>query len=141
MNDTFAIFQLLIGVYLIYCAITGRGKLYENEYLKCSREQYVKTMRILAAITGVILTGSTALELAGVVPPASTVGWILWALGFLPILGMAVYSSRMTDREAARQGRKTSAAAKDAAPTHDPLRAAFVFDDDDEKENTTQNNG
>ena len=49
-SDMLSLFSLIIGVYLIYAAIVGRGKLYENEYLNCPREQYVKGLRILAAI-------------------------------------------------------------------------------------------
>lgn len=61
-SDMLSLFSLIIGVYLIYAAIVGRGKLYENEYLNCPREQYVKGLRILAAISGVLLTVSNLLE-------------------------------------------------------------------------------
>ena len=37
-SDMLSLFSLIIGVYLIYAAIVGRGKLYENEYLNCPRE-------------------------------------------------------------------------------------------------------
>lgn len=81
-SDMLSLFSLIIGVYLIYAAIVGRGKLYENEYLNCPREQYVKGLRILAAISGVLLTVSNLLEYLGVIAYGSPIAIALWALGF-----------------------------------------------------------
>lgn len=125
-------FELFIGVYLIYAAIKGDGKLYENEYLNCSREEYIKGMRKLAVITGVLMIASALLELVGVVDPVSVTGLILWAVSFASIIVMMVYSVKKTDREAARAGKPTSQSHPEKA--HDPLRAAFVFDEEDEEE-------
>ena len=126
------IFELFIGVYLIYAAIKGDGKLYENDYLKCSKEEYVKTMRKLAALTGVLMIISGGLELLGVVDPASVAALILWGISFASIIVMMVYSVKKTDREAANAGRPTNQ--PNSEKPHDPLRAAFVFDEEDEEE-------
>ncbi|MDD6044758.1 MAG: hypothetical protein PUC76_03810 [Clostridia bacterium] len=125
-------FELLIGVYLIYAAIKSDGKLYENDYLKCSREEYVKGMRRLALLTGVIMLLSSGLELLGVTEPNSVLSWILWFITFGSIILMMVYSVKKTDREAAKAGKSTGAASPEKP--HDPLRAAFVFDDDEDEE-------
>ena len=125
-------FELLIGVYLIYAAIKGDGKLYENDYLKCSREEYVKGMRRLALLTGVIMLLSSGLELLGITEPNSVLSWILWFITFGSIILMMVYSVKKTDREAAKAGKSTGAASPENP--HDPLRAAFVFDDDEDEE-------
>lgn len=130
-------FELFIGVYLLYAVIKGEGKLYENEYLNCPREEYVKGMRKLALITGVLMLVSCGLEFFKVVEPGSTMGWILWLLTFLSILMMMVYSIKKTDRVAAKAGRIT-VYSKTEQPdkNYDPLRAAFVFDDEEEQAET-----
>lgn len=124
-------FELLIGVYLIYAAIKGEGKLYENEYLNCSREEYVKGMRKLAALTGVLMILSCGLELSGIIAPASIAGLVLWAVSFASIILMMVYSMKKTDREAAKAGRPTNQS--NPEKPYDPLRAAFVFDEEDDE--------
>ncbi len=129
-SDMFSLFSLFIGAYLIYAAIVGRGKLYENEYLNCPREQYVKGLRILAAVSGALLTVSNLLEYLGVIGYGSPLAIALWAAGFASLIVMMVYSAKKTDRKAAAAGRKTSATS--GKQGHDPLRAAFVFDDEED---------
>lgn len=130
MDNMFSLLQVFIGVYLLYCAITGKGKVLENEFLKVPREEYVKKLRIFAAISGAVLTVSSGLEYAGVIVAGSTLSWIAWGVGFVSILPMMIYSSRSTDKEAAKANQATTA--QNAAPKKDPLRAAFIFDDEDE---------
>ena len=125
-------FELFIGIYLIYAAIKGEGKLYENEYLNCSREEYVKGMRILALITGLLMLASSGLELLNVVDPVSALGIILWVMTFICIVLMMVNSVKKTDRAAAKAGKST--AQSHPEKPHDPLRAAFVFDDEEDEE-------
>lgn len=126
----FSLLQIIIGVYLLYSAITGKGKVLENEFLKVPREEYVKKLRILAAISGTVLTVSSGLEYAGVIVPRSTLSWIAWGVGLASILPMMIYSSRSTDKEAAKANQATTA--QSSAPKKDQLRAAFVFDDEEE---------
>lgn len=133
----FSLLQLIIGVYLLYCAAMGKGKIFENDYIKVPRAEYVKKLRILSAISGTILTVTSALEYFGVLVPGTTLGWISWAIGLASIIPMMVYSSKSTDREAAKAGRPTAEAAKakgQPTPPKDPLRAAFVFDEEEEEE-------
>lgn len=108
----FSLLQLIIGVYLLYCAAMGKGKIFENDYIKVPRAEYVKKLRILSAISGTILTVTSALEYFGVLVPGTTLGWISWAIGLASIIPMMVYSSKSTDREAAKAGRPTAEAAK-----------------------------
>lgn len=143
MDNMFSLLQLIIGVYLLYCAAMGKGKIFENDYIKVPRAEYVKKLRVLSAISGAILTATSALEYFGVLVPGTTLGWISWAVGLASIIPMMVYSSKSTDREAAKAGRPTAEAAKakgQPMPAKDPLRAAFVFDDEeDEPDNLTGN--
>lgn len=136
----FSLLQLLIGVYLLYCAISGRGKVLENDFLKVPREEYVKKLRILSAVSGTILTVTSLLEYLGVIVPGSTIGWITWGLGLASILPMMVYSSKSTDKEAARAGKPTGKSAENAGAKKDPLHDAFVFDEEEapEKKNPEQ---
>ena len=127
--------QLIIGIYLLVCAVRGKGKVLENEYLKIPRERYVKIMRILSAICGAVLCATSALELAGILLPGTVLAWVFWALGIASILPLLVFSIKATDREAAKAG-KPGPEAGQKAPAHDPLRAAFVFDDEEEEEGT-----
>ena len=119
----FSLLQLIIGVYLLYCAAMGKGKIFENDYIKVPRAEYVKKLRILSAISGTILTVTSALEYFGVLVPGTTLGWISWAIGLASIIPMMVYSSKSTDREAAKAGRHTAEAAKakgQPMPAKDP---------------------
>ena len=130
--DMMTWFDLAVGAYLLYAAITGKGNLFENEYLKCPKEQYVKTMRFMALFTGLAMAARGGLELAGVVVSGTALGWILWAVVFALILAMMIYSVKKTDRAAASAGKSTQASHPEKPENHDPLRAAFVFDDEDD---------
>ena len=142
MDNMFSLLQLIIGVYLLYCAAMGKGKIFENDYIKVPRAEYVKKLRILSAISGAILTATSALEYFGVLVPGTTLGWISWAIGLASIIPMMVYSSKSTDREAAKAGRPTAEAAKaKGQPPKDPLRAAFVFDEEEEEADNLTGNG
>ena len=141
MDNMFSLLQLIIGVYLLYCAAMGKGKIFENDYIKVPRAEYVKKLRILS---GAILTATSALEYFGVLVPGTTLGWISWAIGLASIIPMMVYSSKSTDREAAKAGRPTAEAAKakgQPMPSKDPLRAAFVFDEEEEEADNLTGNG
>ena len=67
--------------------------------------------------------------------PGTVLAWVFWALGIASILPLLVFSIKATDREAAKAG-KPGPEASQKAPAHDPLRAAFVFDDEEEEEGT-----
>ena len=135
-SETFSLIGLLIGVYLLYAAITGKGKLYENEYVSCSKEQYDRGLRRLSAVSGALLTLTNGLQYAGIVQAGSLIGIIFWALGFSSLVLMMIFTTKHTDKKAAAAGRKTVGG--DEKPK-DPLRAAFVFDDEpEEKENNNK---
>lgn len=125
----FIVFQLVAGGYLLLSAIRGKSKLFNNEYLRVPREKYVKTMRILCAVSGVALLFTNVLELSGLFTVDSFWGWLGWGIGLSTLVVMAVYSARCTDKNAAAARRRTTG-------VKDPLRAAFVFDDDEEEHDT-----
>jgi len=123
-------FQVLLALYLLFQALRGKGRIFQNDYLKIPREKYVKIMRLLCLFTGIFMLSAAVLELSGLMKTGTPLSWILWGLTMLGCFSFILFNVRSTDREkanAAAQGR--------AVPTKenpDPLRAAFVFDDEDE---------
>ena len=124
MIDFIVVVQFAGSLYLLVSAIVGKGKLFCNEYLKISREKYVKVLRILSAVSGIALTLTNALELGGVFASESALGVIGWAIGFGALVALMIFAIAVTGRQPAVTGQGP---AKDT----DPLRAAFVFDDED----------
>lgn len=122
-------FQALIAAYLVYSAIRGKGQLFENAYTKCPYEAYLKGMRIVCLIGGIVMLAVSVLFIAMPELHGGILGWVLWALGLLAVLAIFVYNVKMTDRKAAAAAQKNAASAVRAK---DPLRAAFVFDDEEE---------
>lgn len=135
-SETFSLIGLLIGVYLLYAAITGKGKLYENEYISCSKEQYDKGLRRLSAVSGALLTLTNGLQYIGVVQAGSVLGIVFWAVGFASLVLMMIFTTKHTDKKAAAAGRRTISGGEEKP--HDPLRAAFVFDDEDEEKDNNK---
>lgn len=54
LNSMMAIFNVLIGVYCTYSAITGKGSAYKNDYPEEIKEVANKSMRKLLAVIGPI---------------------------------------------------------------------------------------
>lgn len=131
------IFQLIVAVYLLYMAIRGKGKLFDNKYTKCPYEKYRLIMRLLCALSAVLMASGCILELTGVIPPNSTLSWVLWGLGFASLIAILVFNIAMTDRKAAMaamQAEQEAKASGAGAAKDDPLRGAFVFDDEEGEE-------
>ncbi|HWR18418.1 MAG TPA: hypothetical protein VN608_02265 [Clostridia bacterium] len=123
-------FQAALAAYLVIAAIRGKGQLFENPHTKCPYETYVRVMRILSAVSGVLLLTGAILRLTNVVSSESVLGWVIWGIGLVSIAAIFVYNIRMTDRKAAAAAQKN---AYESARSKDPLRAAFVFDDEEEE--------
>ncbi|MEG1547397.1 MAG: hypothetical protein RR232_05310 [Clostridia bacterium] len=122
-------FQIALAAYLLYCVVTGRGKLFDNKYVKGDPKKYHVTMRILCGVSGTILLATSILELTGVVTVGSPFYWINWGVGFASIIALLAYNLLKTDRAAAAEATKQAQAEYKRS---DPLKAAFVFDDEDD---------
>ena len=61
--DFMLYFNIFIGVYLLYYAIKGTGKIYENEYPKEVKEAHAKFLRKFCWIVGIAMIALTVLEL------------------------------------------------------------------------------
>ena len=82
INSFMVYFNLLIGVYITYAAITGKGKAFENDYPKEIKEEIFKFNRTMYFIIGPVLTVLSVLELLKV-PYA---GWASIVLVFVAIV-------------------------------------------------------
>ena len=123
-------FQAALAAYLVIAAIRGKGQLFENPHTKCPYETYVRVMRILSAVSGVLLLTGAILRLTNIVSSESVLGWVIWGIGLVSIAAIFVYNIKMTDRKAAAAAQKN---AYETARSKDPLRSAFVFDDEEEE--------
>jgi hypothetical protein len=93
MNSFMIWFNLLIGVYISYVAITGKGKPYDNDYPKEIKDEVYKLNRLMYAIAGPLLVGSGALELA--MPNALWATWLSIGCVLFVIVGyLVVFYSR-----------------------------------------------
>lgn len=61
--DFMLYFNIFIGIYLLYYAIKGSGKIYENEYPKEVKEAHAKFLRKFCWIVGIGMIILTVLEL------------------------------------------------------------------------------
>ena len=61
--DFMLYFNIFIAIYLLYYAIKGTGKIYENEYPKEVKEAHAKFLRKFCWIVGIAMLVLTVLEL------------------------------------------------------------------------------
>ncbi len=131
MGGFFGMFQLLLGVYLIYGAITGKGQLYTAQNIKKGMEEkYKKTMRIFSWVLAPLLLTQGVVDLMqgsgeAYQPALYTVSIVLWVIVMIGVIAMAVCTYRLTDRSRPAQNRNN---AQPAIP-----RAAFEFDEPEAK--------
>ncbi|MBR0026861.1 MAG: hypothetical protein IJP37_06860 [Clostridia bacterium] len=125
MNTSFLdLFQAAIGVYMLIAAISGKGKIYENEYVKEGCEQkYRKTMRISLFILGPLCMLGAALNLfkvdeSGILFP------IIWGLTVAGFIVLIVMTARLTDKK-----KKLAPPTEEGKPRKHP---AFDFDEDED---------
>lgn len=126
MGGIMSIFEIGIGGYLLYCAITGKGAIYDDKNVKKDqRAKYRKTMRIFSWILAGLMLPCGILEYMGATEGAPawymTLSNILWGASMVAIVALMVLAIRMTDRNKA--GGK--------AVRHEAPRAAFYFDEDE----------
>jgi len=65
MNQLMAGFSVLIGLFALYSAITGKGPAYKNDYPKAMQADAAKMMRIFCAIIGPVVTTFGVLDYLG----------------------------------------------------------------------------
>ncbi len=137
MGNFFGLFELIIGVYLIYGAITGKGQLYRNEHVKKGQEAlYKKRVRQISAVLGPIMLAEGVIDYILHAQEAGgalrVLSLVLWGLALTGIGVLFVVSLRLTDRS------KTGSQAKQTQQRPAAPRSAFEFDDEDEPDKTKE---
>lgn len=127
MGNMLGMFELALGAYIFYCAVTGKGQLYTNENIKKGLErQYKQSMRNISWALGPVMLATGAIDMLNAerqIPALSIAFWVLFFLSFLLIAAMFTVSFRMTDREKAAQSKQKG---------QQPLpHSAFDFDEHD----------
>lgn len=79
------IFNIFIAAYLLYYAIKGTGKVYENEYPKAMKEEHAKLLRKFCWITGVGLLVFSILEYIKGFNSVWTIVSIVYVLGCIVV--------------------------------------------------------
>ena len=62
LNDFMLYFMLFVAVYVLYYAIRGEGKIYENDYPKAIQEDHKKLLRKFCWVIGLGIIPLTILE-------------------------------------------------------------------------------
>lgn len=122
-------FQLGLGLYLLYCGISGKGAIYDDKNIKKDqRPKYRKYMRIFSLVISVLMLAGAVVDFVAFSQESPDPAWntartVLWATSMVVLIGIIVISVRMTDRT------------KSSNPTrHTAPRAAFEFDDEEDQE-------
>ncbi len=135
------LFKAIIAVYLLAGAIRGKGKLIDNQFPKCKPETYRLIMRLICAFAALVILANSAFEFLAdttylpLTPEQySFINTVLWAVGLVGLLALIVVNIVLTDRKAMDEARKKQEQERLGSNKGDRLRAAFVFDEEDEKQ-------
>lgn len=118
----------LIGLYLIYSAIVGKGKLFQNEFVKEGMEQKHKTIvRITSLVIGILMLATVAIAFLDKYGEYRLATMIIFGVVLAAFLVSTLLLRRCTDLEAKRKAmndRYAGVSGKSPA-------AAFVFDEEE----------
>ena len=135
--DLFSLLKAAAGVYLIYGAITGRGKFFENEYPKCSREKYLIIMRLACLISGLIIIADGVLGFFAILEGMPVWKDVIFWVGMASIIAVIVLNVALTDRKAMEQARLK----QEEEARRNYRHAAFDFEDEQEPEEDASGEG
>lgn len=125
------IFELFLGVYMLYGAVTAKGQFYKTDNVKKGMEEkYKKIIRLFCVLLGIPMTiiGAFGTFIKGAMTDMALlellnkVIFALWILSFIGVIILFVLVFRMTDRT------KTSKPGGSGKPAP---RAAFEFDEEE----------
>jgi len=84
MNNFMSIIMIVIGVFIIYSAITGKGPAYKNDYPEEIQEEHRKMLRIFCTIVGPVV-------LAGGILDYMKIPWGFWVSTGVIVPGIIIY--------------------------------------------------
>lgn len=126
MGNLFGVFEIGVGVYLLYGAFTGKGQMYQTDNIKKDKvDEYKKAVRLMCFILGPMLAALGAVDTINAQNPSSIlriISIVLMVLTFIGVAVLFVIAFRMTDRSKPAKAKK----GHESAPA-----AAFEFDDED----------
>ncbi|MPN19606.1 hypothetical protein SDC9_166978 [bioreactor metagenome] len=94
----FAIFELGVGLYFAYLAIMGKGNAFKFPYVKDGMEKtYAKGLRLFYALLSPLLLAVGGLEFADF-ESRGTLQLIIWGVIMLVMIGVFIFSYKMTDK-------------------------------------------
>ena len=65
MGGIMSMFMIIIGVFIMYSAITGKGPAYKNDYPEAMQEAHTKMLRTFCWIVGPIVLATGILDYMG----------------------------------------------------------------------------
>jgi hypothetical protein len=94
----FAIFEIAVGLYFVYLAILGKGKAFKFPYVKEGMEvQYAKGLRLFYGGLAPLLLAVGGLEFVEL-EGKNTIQLIIWGVIMLVMVGVFIFSYKMTDK-------------------------------------------
>ncbi|MBQ4167070.1 MAG: hypothetical protein II590_02575 [Clostridia bacterium] len=117
-----------IGIYVIVNAITGKGSLFTDRFIKEEKKKnFKRIMRTLAAVAGIAFIAACAIGVCFSFKPwATTVRYICFGVGVAALIAMIVINNLMTDKEKRRKEQATA-----LTGGHTSSNAAFEFDENE----------
>ncbi len=109
MSDSFfSMFQALIGAYLLYCGITGKGQAYRADNIKeDQRPKFERFMRIFCLVMGPIALLGALFEYLVAQTPSLIIGvYISYGLFAAGIIYAIVATAKMAQRTARKASKK-----------------------------------
>ena len=123
----FDIVMFVIGLYLLYSAISGRGRIFDAEFVKEGMEaKHKKAMRISCLAAAVIMIAAGVVSALDGFGKLQTVSMILFGLLCAVFVTAIIWTGKYVDKNAKREAQQQPGGGTLRAP-----KAAFEFDDDE----------
>lgn len=123
----FDIVMFVIGLYLLYSAISGRGRIFDTEFVKEGMEaKHKKAMRISCLAAAVIMIAAGVVSALDGFGKLQTVSMILFGLLCAVFVAAIIWTGKYVDKNAKREAQQQPGGGTLRAP-----KAAFEFDDDE----------
>ncbi len=109
MSDSFfTMFQALIGVYLLYCGITGKGQAYKADNIKEDQKpKFLKFMRLFCLVMGPLMLILALLEYLSAQTPSLVIGvYIAYGLFGAGVVYALIVTAKMADRATRKATKK-----------------------------------
>lgn len=122
----FDIVMFVIGLYLLYSAVSGRGRIFDAEFVKEGMEtKHKKAMRISCLAASIIMIAAGVVSALDGYGKLQTVSMILFGLLCAVFIAAIVWTGKYINKDAKREAQQSGGSTQRAP------KAAFEFDDDE----------